>query len=194
LRENASWRRKYIFPANNPLATVAENVSHSVLSCCHHSIFLTPNWDIHPAQFLIYSYQIVVLSIAICLAPKRCQLQTINTFNHDNLPPWLNHRCNSIGLYSLQTYLSRDGLSKVMLRSHNEGVKVLTLYQKDRPFHIGSEMTDTEQCTKWVQTQHDDKLWSKGNQEKNWIQEADEPLSTQIGKNSKTLLWSLKSH
>jgi hypothetical protein len=30
-----------------------------------------------------------------------------------------------------------------MLRSHNEGVKVLTLYQKGRPFHIGSEMTDT---------------------------------------------------
>jgi hypothetical protein len=43
LWENASWRRKYIFPANNPLATVAENVSHSVLSCCHHSNFLTPN-------------------------------------------------------------------------------------------------------------------------------------------------------
>jgi hypothetical protein len=81
-----------------------------------------------------------------------------------------------------------------MLRSHNEGVKVLTLYQKGRPFHIGSEMTDTEQGTKWVQTQHDDKLWSNGNQEKNWIQDADEPLSTQIGKNSKTLLWSLKSH
>jgi hypothetical protein len=132
---------------------------------------------------------------AIHLAPKRCQLQSVNTFfNHDNLPPWLNHRWNSIGLYFLQTYLSRDGLSKVMLRSHNEGVKVLTLYQKGRPFHIGSEMTDTEQCTKWVQTQHDDKLWSNGNQEKNWIQEADEPLSTEIGKNSKTLLWSLKSH
>jgi hypothetical protein len=43
LRENASWRREYIFPANNPLATVAENVSDSVLSCCHHSIFLMPN-------------------------------------------------------------------------------------------------------------------------------------------------------
>jgi hypothetical protein len=34
--------RKYTFPADNLLAAVAENVSNSMLACCHHLILLVP--------------------------------------------------------------------------------------------------------------------------------------------------------
>jgi len=41
--ELAREERKYIFPADNPLAAVAENVNNSMLACCHHLILLRPN-------------------------------------------------------------------------------------------------------------------------------------------------------
>lgn len=41
-------KNNYIFPAHNLLARIAADVSHGMFACCHQTIFLWPERDIHP--------------------------------------------------------------------------------------------------------------------------------------------------